>query len=59
MPDPEKIVAVSLLTEGEWQSFGASLRHVFPLPSDGALDGLVREIDRLTRNVDRGPMHRP
>jgi hypothetical protein len=59
MPDPDKIVAVSLLTEGEWQSLGASLRHVFPLPEDSALDDLIGEIERLTRDADTGHEHRP
>jgi hypothetical protein len=55
MPDPDKIVAVSFLTEGEWLSFRASLKHVFRLPADGALDDLLGEIDRVTKDADHDP----
>jgi hypothetical protein len=58
-PDPVKIFAVSLLTGGEWQSFGTSLQHALPLPTDNALEDLVREIGKKARDADRDPMNRP
>jgi hypothetical protein len=58
-PDPVEIFAVSLLTAGDWQSFGTSLKHALPLPTDNPLEDLVREIGKKTRHADRDPIDRP
>jgi hypothetical protein len=53
MPDPDRIVAVGLLTEKEWRSFAADLKHVYPVPADRAFDDLLEEIARVIRSQRR------
>ena len=45
MPD-DQIVAVCLLNREEVRRLGSSLKLVFPLPSDGRFDDLLRSLDR-------------
>jgi hypothetical protein len=47
MPDDGAIVAVGLLTREEVRNLGGSLKLVFPLPSDGRFDDLIRSLDRV------------
>src|SRR5262245_41824159 len=48
MPDPDRIVAVGLLTDKEMQTFGADLKLVYPIPTDGSFDELLAEIERVS-----------
>lgn len=57
MSDPEKIVAVSLLTEQELQAYGANLKIVYSLPDDGAFHDLLQRIERMS-DSDRVPKPR-
>jgi hypothetical protein len=60
MPHPERIVAVGLLTEEEMRSFGADLKQVYPIPTDGTFDDLLARISRVSAELDgrRGPAER-
>jgi hypothetical protein len=47
MPDPDRIVALALLTEKEWRSFAADLKPIFLVPADRAFDDLLAEVARV------------
>ncbi len=49
MDTRDDIVAIGLLTQDDIQRLGGSFSRLFPLPSDGAFDDLIKAIDKADR----------
>lgn len=45
MDTQDDIVAIGLLTQGDIRRLGENFSRLFPIPSDGAFDDLIRAID--------------
>ena len=45
LSDRKKFVAIGFLTAEDVKSWGADMKHVYPLPSDAVFDDLLRRLD--------------
>jgi hypothetical protein len=52
-PDDERIVALGLLTQKQLTTWAHDLKHIYPVPSDGNFDDLLRELDRVSKGLRR------
>ncbi len=57
MPKSEPIVAIALLTQTNLQMLKGALPKVFPLPTDGRFDELLKALDTMERR--QGPTRGP
>ena len=48
-PNPDRVVAVGLLTQRDVEVLGVGFRRLFPLEDNETFDDLLEQLDRLPR----------
>ena len=48
-PNPDRVVAVGLLTQRDVEVLGVGFRRLFPLEGNESFDDLLEQLDRLPR----------
>jgi hypothetical protein len=55
LTDENEIVAVVLLSDGELKKYGSDLKLVYPVPTDGSFDDLLRRLELASSRTPNAP----